>query len=160
MTRTRLFVVLAAEALVIAALLLVSLDLLAHKRVEELGGFNVWGYRSGVARQRQPREIRVAIVGGTRAFAWGQSGSALGAEVRRQILLATDQPGRPLRPVVVINLARVGATAMSYPDTLTHFAYLKPDYICIYDDLGAPGGDASRGTSSIYQRFGYAPVLP
>jgi hypothetical protein len=160
MSSKRILLALALEAVVIGALLILAADMIAHTHVEELGGVNVWGYRSAVAHQRQPFEIRVAIVGGTRAFAWGQSGAALASEVRRQIMLATDRPGRQLRPVAVINLARVGATPESYAPTIEHFRYLQPDYICLYDDLGVRGAKAASSASTIYRLTGYAPALP
>src|SRR4051794_13176546 len=90
--------ILAAEAVLIAATMTVALDIYAHQRVQAVGGVNVWGYLGPVARARAAREIRVAIVGGTRAFSWGQPGSGLTTELQRQIMLTTDRPGRELRP--------------------------------------------------------------
>lgn len=151
------------EAVAIAAVLTVSLDLREHGRVEALGGVNIWGYRGPVAHQKQPHEIRVAVVGGTRAFGWGGPASALVSEVRRVVMLTTDRPGAELRPVVVVNLGRLGALPASYPDTIAHYAYLQPDYICLYDDLGVPGGSPTSGTdgaSAVFQLTGYAPALP
>jgi hypothetical protein len=78
-------------------------------------------------------------------------------------MLSTDRPGAELRPVVVINLGRRGALPASYPDTIGHYAYLRPDYICLYDDLGVPGGSPTSGTdgtSAVFQLTGYAPALP
>jgi hypothetical protein len=160
MSSKRILLALALEAVLISVLLIVVVDVIAHTHVEELGGVNVWGYRSAVAHQRQPFEIRVAIVGGTRAFAWGQGGAALAGEVRRQIMLSTDRPGSQLRPIVVINLARVGASPESYAPTIEHYGYLQPDYICLYDDLGVRGAKAASGASAIYRLTGYAPALP
>ena len=107
------------ELAAIATMLTVALDMYAHKRVEALGGVNYWGYRGPVANQRKTNEIRVAVVGGTRAFGWGASASALVSEIRRQILLTTDQRGSELRPVVVLNLGRLGGLPDSYPTTQT-----------------------------------------
>jgi hypothetical protein len=154
----RLLLLLGGQALVILALLALALDVRAHARVEDLGGVNIWGYRGPVAHQRQPNEIRIAIAGGTRAFGWGEPASALASQVRRIVLLTTDRPGRPLRPVVVINLGRMSALPSSYPERLAHYAYLRPDYICLYDDLGVAGGPAWR--SGVYERTGYEPILP
>ena len=141
-------------------MLTISLDLYAHKRVEMLGGVNIWGYRGPVVHQRQPNEIRVALVGGTRAFGWGEPAAALASEIRRLIMLSTDQPGRTLRPVVVVNLGRLGAGPESYPSTIEHFAYLQPDYICVYDDLGVRGASTTDFTSGVFDLTGYAPALP
>ena len=151
---------LAIEAIAMAATLTLALDMYAHKRVEALGGVNFWGYRGPVAPQRQRNEIRVALVGGTRAFGWGQSGTALVGEIRRLILLTTDQRGGELRPVVTINLGRPGALPDSYPATIEHYSYLQPDYICLYDDLGVRGSSAADDRSGVFELTGYAPALP
>src|SRR5262249_48735079 len=99
---------LVAEAVLIAAVVTVALDSYAHQRVQSVGGLNVWGYRGPVAHARAANEIRIAIVGGTRAFNWGQHGSGLTTELQRQIMLTTDRPGSPLRPIVAVNLGRLG----------------------------------------------------
>jgi hypothetical protein len=154
---------LAAQVVAIACALTVALDLREHGRVAALGGVNEWGYRGPVARQRQQNEIRVVVVGGTRAFGWGQPGSALVGEIRRVVMLTTDRPGAALRPVVAINLGRLGALPESYPETIAHYSYLRPDYICLYDDLGVSGGSptwGTDGTSAIFRLTGYAPALP
>jgi hypothetical protein len=151
---------LAIEAIAMAATLTLALDMYAHKRVEALGGVNFWGYRGPVAPQRQPNEIRVALVGGTRAFGWGQSGTALVGEIRRLILLTTDQRGGELRPVVTINLGRLAALPESYPATIEHYSYLQPDYICLYDDLGVRGARSNEADSAVFALTGYTPVLP
>jgi hypothetical protein len=161
MTRTMLILV--VEALAIAGALTLALDLREHGRVAPLGGVNEWGYRGPVARQRQQGEIRIAIVGGTRAFGWGVPASALVAELRRVIMLTTDRPGADVRPVVVVNLGRLGALPDAYPEIIEHFSSLQPDYICLYDDLGVRGGSPTTGTdgtSGIYGLTGYAPALP
>jgi hypothetical protein len=148
------------QAFALAATLTVALDMYAHKRVEDLAGVNFWGYRGPVAAHRQPNEIRIVLVGGTRAFGWGEPGSALASQVRRLILLTIDRPGSVLRPVVVLNLGRLGALPDSYPPTLDHFGYLQPDVICIYDDLGVRGAVPEEGTSAVFALTGYAPALP
>jgi hypothetical protein len=162
MTRetTRVALVLAAEAVVMAGLLLVAADLWAHVKTQDVGGVNIWGYRGAVARRRQPGEIRVVIVGGTRAFAWGTPGTALTSELRRMIMFTTDRPGQPLRPVVAIDLARLGALPDTYRATLTRFAYLRPDYVCLYDDLGERGAVYDPRASGVYAMTGYQPILP
>jgi hypothetical protein len=149
----------AAEALMLGVTLMLALDIYAHRRVEELGGINVWGYRGVVAAQRRPNDIRIVLVGGTRAFGWGEPPS-LGSQIRRLMLLAIDRPGGRIRPVTVINLGRLGALPASYPATLDHFAYLRPDIVCIYDDLGVRGAIPTERTSAIFELTGYAPILP
>ncbi len=153
-------VFLAIETMAIAGLLMLALDMRAHARVEDLGGVNVWGYRGPVARQKQANEIRVAIVGGTRAFGWGEPASALPSLLRQIVMLTTDRPGHLLRPVVVINLGRLGALADTYPATLEQYTYLQPDFICLYDDLGERGAEFVAHASEIFELTGYEPILP
>lgn len=150
---------LAVQAMAVAATLTLALDMYAHKRVEALGGVNVWGYRGAVVSHRRPNEIRVAVVGGTRAFGWGGSASALTSEIRRQIMLTTDRRGGELRTVVAANLGRLGALSDSYPATIARFSYLQPDYICLYDDLGVRGASPDS-RSGVFELTGYAPALP
>jgi hypothetical protein len=78
-------------------------------------------------------------------------------------MLTTDRSGHDVRPIVVVNLGRMGALPDAYPEIIEHYAYLRPDYICVYDDLGVRGGSPLTGTadtSGIYQLTGYAPALP
>src|SRR2546421_12800458 len=98
-----MFRILAGEALVFALLATVAADLGAHRRVETLGGLNIRGYRGPVAHQRQPNELRVVFVGGTRAFGWGEpaAGTAVAA-VRFELTRKLDLPNLPLRPIVAI----------------------------------------------------------
>jgi hypothetical protein len=156
-----MFRILAGEALVLAVLATVAADLAAHKRVETLGGLNIRGYRGPVAHQRQPNELRIVFVGGTRAFGWGEpaSGTTVAA-VRFELSRVLDVPHKPLMPIVAINLGRLGALPESYASTLEHFSYLKPDYIAIFDDLGDAGPNRPFAPSGIYALTGYQPMLP
>jgi len=157
----RLVVVLVAEAIALLTLLVVGLDLYAHKQVEQLGGFNIWGYRGRVALQKQPNEIRLMLIGGTRAFSFGGPASGTTAALVRQfVMVATDRPGGELHPVVSLNLARMGALPDSYAPTIERYAYLKPDYICIYDDLGIGGAASPESQSGIFAATRYLPALP
>jgi len=60
----------------------------------------------------------------------------------------------------VINLGRLGALPESYPETIEHFSYLRPDYICLYDDLGVRGAGPGEERSGVFALTGYAPALP
>jgi hypothetical protein len=152
--------ILVIEAVVLSALAVVVLDVVAHKRVEQLGGVNIWGYRGPVALQKQPNEIRIAIVGGTRAFGWGEPASALASHVRRIVMLTTDRRGEAVRPIVVLNLGTPGALPDAYPVTIERYAALQPDYICIYDDLGVRAATFEDRASGVAALTGYVPVLP
>ena len=151
----------AVQAVVFALVALVALDLFAHKRVESVAGLNMWGYRGAVAHQKQAGEIRLAILGGTRAFSLGSTASwTIATVVRQQVMLTTDRPGGAVRQVVSLTLAWPGALPDSYAATLDRFAYLKPDYICIYDDLGVGGAPLREEASGFFARTGYWPALP
>ena len=152
---------LVVQLVILAALVAVAADLAAHKRVELLGGLNIRGYRGPVAHQRQPNELRVVFVGGTRAFGWGEpaSGTTVAA-VRFELSRVLDRPNRPLQPIVAINLGQLGASPDSYVPTLEHFSYLAPDYIVIFDDLGDSGPNRPFDPSGIYMLTGYRPMLP
>ena len=157
----RIIGALAIEAVVLLMCLTVVADLSAHHRVERVGGVNIWNYRGPVAHQKQPNEIRLAFVGGTRAFSWGVAASeALPPAVGFLVKLATDRPGELLRPIVSINLGRLGATAESYASTIDRFSDLAPDYIVLVDDLGVPGATTANRASAVYDWTGYMPALP
>jgi hypothetical protein len=164
-TLAGLIVVLAIEAAGAAALATVTLDLWAHRRVEQLGGVNVWGYRGSVMPQKRRDEVRIAFVGGDLAFGWGQpAGGTLASEVRRLVMLVTDRPGRPLHPITAVNISAQGLTAGEYGGWIGRFAYLRPDVVCIVADPPAyeswrmrPVPDRASG---VFARFGYAPILP
>jgi hypothetical protein len=149
------------QALVLFAVAVVALDLYAHKRAEGLAGLNVWGYRGAVAHQKQSNEIRLVVIGGARAFGLGSAASwTVATVVRQQVMLAIDRPGRPIRDMVSLTLAWPGALPESYTSTLDRFAYLKPDYICIYDDLGVGGALLREERSGTFALTGYWPALP
>jgi len=164
-TLASLVVVLAIEAVAGAALAIVALDLWAHRRVEQLGGVNIWGYRGSVLPQKRSAEVRIAFVGGDLAFGWGEAaGGTLASEVRRLVMLETDRPGQPLHPVTAVNLGAQGMAPAAYAGWIDRFAYLAPDVVCIVAD---PPGYQSRRNRPVPDRqsgafvlFGYAPVLP
>jgi hypothetical protein len=155
---------LALEAVVLGALLTIALDMYAHKRVETLGGVNIWGYRGPVMRQRAPNEIRIAIVGGEYAFGWGVAASeTLAPNVRRLVALETDRRGKLLRPVEAVNLGAMGLPPRKYAAWIERFAYLQPDVVCLVVD---PRRHVTRRRampdrqSAVFTAFGYAPMLP
>ena len=152
---------LALQLVVLGALAVIAADLAAHKRVDALGGLNIRGYRGPVAPQRQPNELRVVLVGGTRAFGWGEPASGTTVQaVRFELSRVLDRPNRPLQPIVAINLGQLGASTDSYVQTLEHFSYLAPDYIVIFDDLGDAGPNRPFDVSGIFALTGYHPMLP
>jgi hypothetical protein len=159
--RRRLAIAYVVEALAFVAVAIVALDLYAHKRLDLLAGLNIRGYRGAVAHQKQPREIRFAVIGGARAFGFGMPASwTIATVMRQQVMLVTDRRGSEVRQVVALTIAFPGALPDSYASTLERYAYLAPDYICIYDDLGVGGAPSREETSGIFAHTGYWPMLP
>jgi hypothetical protein len=157
----RLRVALAVEAVLLLLVVMAAADLYAHKRTDMVAGRNIWGYRGAVAHQREPGDIRFAVVGGTRAFGPGMPATWTAATVLQQeVMLAIDRPGGVVRHFIALNLAQPSALAGSYASTIEHFAYLRPDGICLYDDLGVGGAPLLEESSGLYARTGYLPALP
>jgi hypothetical protein len=164
MTR-RLIIVSAAELLVLAALLVVALDVAMHHKFEKLGGMNMWGYRGPVMPHRQPNELRIAVAGGSFAFGWGVAAHETFTNFVRQFVApVVDEPGRPAVVVTAVNLAARGVPASAYADRIRHFRYLQPDVICVVaDPPPAVERRAIRGMpqrSRLYAATGYEPILP
>lgn len=161
----RIAAALVIEAVAIAGLLTLALDMKAHSRVERLGGVNIWGYRGPVMRRKAPNEIRIATAGGDLAFGWGVAASeTLVFNVRQLVALAIDLPGSRLRQFTAVDLGAIGLPPAQYADWIQRFAYLKPDVICIVPD---PRRHRAAGVSllpdrdsSVFRAFGYAPILP
>jgi hypothetical protein len=156
---TTLGAALVVQALVIGALLTLSLDVYAHKRVEQLGGVNIWGYRGATARVKQPNEMRLGIIGGTLAFSWGVAASETAiAGVRQLVALAVDRPGRTAGPVTAINLGALGWPPSSYGARFERFSDLSVDVLCVYPD---PHGTTPRTRlPAAAIAAGYTPILP
>ena len=147
-------IVLAAQAAVLLVLAVVAADLYAHKRVEMVAGVNVWGYRGQVARLRSVGDLRVLMVGGTRAYGYGAPADGTIAHA-----VEWDLKADTARPLTVINAAQMGATAADFPAIVSRYLPLNPDIVCIYDDLGR--AQTRRRESPVARAaYGYTPVLP
>jgi hypothetical protein len=161
----RIVVTLAIEAIALACLLTLALDMRAHNRVERLGGVNIWGYRGPVMQQKAANEIRIATVGGDLAFGWGVAASeTLVYGVRELVAQALDVRGGQLRRFTAVDLGALGLEPTEYADWIRHFAYLRPDVICLIPD---PRAHRTAGVSiqpdrhsPFFVAFGYAPILP
>lgn len=157
-------VALLAESLVIAALLAIVADQVAHTRVERLGGVNVWGYRGPVLHQKQANEIRIAVVGGDLAFGWGVAASETLAPSLRDHVSQAAVSHRRQAVVTAVPLGALGLAPSEYGWWLAHHAPLRPDVICLLADASAhqladsPFLPARR--SVVYRAFGYSPILP
>ena len=155
----------AIETVLLGTIVLVALDMRAHKRVETLGGVNFWGYRGTVLREKQANEIRIAVVGGDLAFGWGVAADeTLSGYLRRLVDLGSNRPGEKSRLVTGVNLGARGLAPADYASWIDHFAYLRPDLICIVPDPPAhrPVNDQFLPDrhSKIFVAFGYSPILP
>jgi hypothetical protein len=161
----RLTAALLIEGLVIAALLALVADLVAHGRVERLGGVNIWGYRGPVLHQKGAAEMRIAVVGGDLAFGWGVAASeTLAPAIRELVALAIPRSRRPDHVVTAVLLGAQGLPLSDYASWIDHYASLRPDVICIVAD---PGGHRLVQTqflparrSAFFRAFGYSEILP
>jgi hypothetical protein len=163
-TRT-LAAALVVEGLVIGALLTVVADQVAHRRVERLGGVNVWGYRGPVLHQKGPREIRLAVVGGDFAFGWGVAASeALAPAIREFVALAIPHSRRSDHVVTAVSLGAQGLPLSDYASWIDHYASLRPDVICIVADPSGhslvPAQFLPARRSAFFRAFGYSEILP
>jgi hypothetical protein len=160
----RIVSALALQAVVLGGLVTIALDMYAHKRVETVGGVNIWGYRGPVMRQRAPNEIRIAVVGGELAFGWGVAeGETLAPNLRRLVALEIDQRGQVLRPVDAVNLGAIGLPPRKYAAWIDRFAYLRPDVVCLVVDPRRHTTERRRmpdRRSAVFAALGYAPMLP
>jgi hypothetical protein len=164
--RARLIGVIAANGIVVLALGTLSLDLWMHRRVQEGGGVNKWGYRGPVAKHKQPDDVRVLVLGGSGTFGRGvladeTFAASLGRYVR--------QGWRPVHlevPVSVVNLAAPVDGPWSFAYTLRDYLYLRPD-VAIFVAETEPHARAAiafpegwRRASGVFRRTGYLPLLP
>lgn len=156
---------LALEAVILGVLLTIAIDQIAHTRVEKLGGVNVWGYRGPVLHQKKANEVRIAVTGGDLAFGWGVAASeTLAPSVRLLVSVRVDVPGHDARLVTAVTTGARGLAPAAYASWIDHYAYLRPDVICLFPDpIGHVPGDATflpDRRSIVFRTFGYSPILP
>lgn len=158
-------IALVAESILIAVLLTIVADQVAHTRVERLGGVNIWGYRGPVLHQKQANEIRIEVVGGDLAFGWGVAASeALAPSLRDDVSPAVAASSRRQSNVTAVALGALGLAPTDYASWIEHHASLRPDVICIVaDPSGHPLADSPflpARRSAAFRAFGYSPILP
>lgn len=156
---------LVVQAAIVAVLLTVVADQVAHTHVETLGGVNIWGYRGPVLHQKKANEIRIAVVGGDLSFGWGVAASeALAPAVRQLAATALDRPGTAPVRYTSVTLGARGLAPDEYAGWLEHYVYLQPDVICVVPDpvghVPAAGSFVPDRRSLAFTRFGYSPILP
>jgi hypothetical protein len=165
MTTAQLTSVLAIEAVVLAGLLTVAADQIAHTRVEKLGGVNIWGYRGSVLHQKKDHELRIIVAGGDLAFGWGLAASeTLAPSVRDLVKRRIDLPGSRARVFTGVTIGARGLAPAGYASWIDRYAYLRPDVTClVLDPIGHPLADPTLlpdRRSIAFATFGYSPILP
>lgn len=150
---------------------LLALDVHLHRRVQNVGGVNVWGYRGPVIGRKHGGEIRIAAIGGSTVFGYGLPWN----QAWPYYLEGQISAKRPAQPsVTVVNLGIPTDSARTFAATLDDYAYLKSDIVILYEgynDLGLPEGRnrtnpavphflAWRHQSPIFRWTGYFPIFP
>jgi hypothetical protein len=158
MTRRTILLVFALEAIVFAFLVFALLDRRAHKA--DVFGVNQWGYRGEARGERQPGEIRVALVGGSAAY---ESATNLEDTMAMAIVSQLQEIGRPRnQEYSLVNLAQPRVSADSYLGTLRRYAFLDPDAVAVVDGYDTIEGlpPHARERSAVFRAAGYLPILP
>ena len=162
MTRRTLAFGAAAAALSTLAMiaLLLAVDIYLHKKYQDIGGLNVWGYRGPVVGRKQRGELRLVVLGGSTAFGFGVTPDEAFPTHLGHLLNA-----RRIRrgPVRVVNLAYLNERAYSFRFTLEDYKYLDYDVALLYtgyNDLGRPNTFVYRRQSPVFRLSGYLPMLP
>lgn len=139
---------------------LLAVDVYLHGKLATAGGLNVWGYRGPSVGRKQPRETRVAVIGGSTAFGYGvRWHEAFPAYLQDLLNNRLQAEGRT---VSVVNLAYNNEGAHSLQFTLQDYAYLDFDAVVIYSGYNDLGLNLSvyRRTSAVFRLTGYMPILP
>ena len=149
-------------SLVVVTVVLLGLDLYAHRRVERSAGLNWRGYRGPTVARKQPGELRVAMLGGSTVFGYGVNWD----ETIPVLLERALRAELPSRHVTVVNLGMIGEGAYAFLPNLQDFDDMQFDIVCLYegynDLLGdqRPNVDLIRHESTVFKLTGYFPVLP
>lgn len=152
----------------IVGLLLVT-DLYVHRKFQDSGGVNIWGYRGPVFGRKQPDERRIAVIGGSTAFGYGVHWSQAFPVLLEGLLNQPSDSTTPSSRISVANLAYNNEGAYSFKFTLADYDYLGYDVVLVYtgyNDLAfannfqASNNQVARRESAIYRWTGYYPMLP
>ena len=155
----RLAALLAVEIAVFAAVVLLLADRRMHQRDPGFG-VNQWGYRDEARAEKEPVEMRVAVVGGSAAY---EAGVAVKYTFAGRLLFELRDAGAPRRQAwSVVNLAEPQAGADAYVPIVREYAFLQPDMVCVFDGYDALAGlpPHARERSRAFRAFGYLPILP
>src|SRR5215831_1006627 len=139
-TRTKR-VLFAFAAMVLSAtavgVIVLSIDVYLHHRVQYDGAVNVWGYRGPTLGAKAANEVRVAVLGGSTAFGYGVRWNETFPYYLESLLNARAPRGRRY---VVVNLGAPGQGAFGFRFDLADYAYLRYEVAILYEgynDLGA-----------------------
>jgi hypothetical protein len=158
MTRRTMLLVFVLEVMAFTFLVFALLDRRAHKA--DVFGVNQWGYRGEARGERQPGEIRVALVGGSAAY---ESATNHEDTMAMAIVSQLQEIGRPRnQEYSIVNLAQPRVSADSYVGTLRSYAFLEPDAVAVVDGYDTIGGlpPHARERSAVFRTAGYLPILP
>jgi hypothetical protein len=150
-----------AMLILLLAVLGLAVNVALHRRAEEGSGLNVRGYRGPVLKQKGPREIRVAVLGGSVPF---------GSAFKRSLPLYLEQDLNNPRlrgdahyegaaPMIVADLTSPCDGVGTLIATMRDYATLNADIFCLYvghEDRCVLGPAQSwRGQSWIFRTVGY-----
>lgn len=158
MTRRTIALLFALEAAVLAFLVFAQIDRRTHKA--DVFGVNQWGFRGEARGERQPGEIRVALVGGSAAY---EAATKHEDTMAMAIVSQLQEVGRPRnQEYSVVNLAQPRVSADSYVGTLRAYAFLAPDAVAVVDGYDTIEGlpPHARERSAVFRTAGYLPILP
>jgi hypothetical protein len=157
-TPRRFWIIATLEGAAVVLLSALILDIHLHRREETTIGVNQWGFRGPLRTTQEPGVVRIAIVGGSAAFAadtmWWDT-------IPARLASALNESRRRAR-FRVDNLAEPAAGARTYESTLRDYGYLRPDVVCILDGYDAVDGQPLHGRreSLVYRVTGYLPMVP
>src|SRR4051812_32508290 len=112
------------EALWFGCLAFALADRRTHQR-DPVFGVNQWGYRGEARAEREPGEIRVALIGGSAVY---EPGVSLSDSMASQLFFELRDAGAPRGQefsVVSLSEPRVGAD--SYAPALLDYRFLDPE---------------------------------
>ena len=143
---------------IISSLVCVSILFGADLYLHHKHSVNIWGYRGPVVGQKQSREKRVAVLGGSTTWGFGlRAGQDFPAQLQRFFAASQNEK------IDVLNLGFNGEGAHSFTQTLNDYDYLDIDLVVLYsgyNDLGSPNYYNFRHRSPIFAATGYLPLLP
>lgn len=152
----------AAASAIGAVLFAAAVEVALHRAAESETGYNIWGYRGPVLRQKLPTETRIAVLGDGVAYGDAVVGSMIQflQDYVNNPLLQRNVSFSARGPLTVVNLATPCDGPDAFPQTLRDYRRLGIDAVALYLDGrdGCPGG--WRRTSRVFQRTGYLPIVP